>query len=293
MNTRRPLFADRRVREALALAFDFEWCNKNLFYDAYTRTESYFANSDLACSSVPEGEELALLEPWRAQLPPELFTTPFKLPKTDGSGNNRAGLRRAMGLLREAGWQVKEFRLVDAQGGPFRFEILLSEPSFERVALPYKQWLGRLGIDAQVRTVDPAQYQRRLDTYDFDMVMAVIPETDSPGNEQIGYWSCASAKLEGGDNLMGACNPVVEALLPKVVQAPDRAHLLVATHALDRVLLWEWYMVPNWYLDAVRIAYWDKFGRPTALVRPGVVFDSWWIDRQKLAALEAARRGQS
>ena len=293
MNTRRSLFADRRVRQALALAFDFEWANKNLFYDAYTRTESYFSNSDLACSSIPEGAELALLEPWRAQLPPELFTQPFTLPETDGSGNNRAGLMRGMHLLREAGWQVKDFRLVNAEGTPFRFEILLNEPSFERVALPYKQWLARLGIDAEVRTVDVAQYQRRLDTYDFDMVMAVLPESDSPGNEQMGYWSCASAKLEGGDNLMGVCNPVVEALLPLVVQAPDRAHLLVATHALDRVLLWGWYMVPNWYLNAVRIAYWDKFGRPTAPVRPGVVFDSWWIDQQKLAALEAARRGQS
>jgi microcin C transport system substrate-binding protein len=291
MNTRRPLFKDRRVREALALAFDFEWCNKNLFYGAYTRTESYFSNSDLACSGVPEGDELALLERWRDQLPPELFTTPFKLPVAGPSGNNREGMMRALGLLREAGWQVKDRLLSGPDGQPFRFEILLYEPTFERVALPYKQWLARLGIEANVRTVDAAQYQRRMDTYDYDMTMVVIPQSDSPGNEQTGYWTSASAKLEGGDNLMGVCEPMVDALVKLVVNATDRAHLLTATHALDRVLLWGWYMVPNWYLAAVRVAYWNKFGHPEQPVRPGVMFDSWWIDPQKLTALEAARRG--
>jgi microcin C transport system substrate-binding protein len=291
MNTRRALFADRRVREAMANAFDFEWENRNLFYGAYTRTESYFSNSELACSGVPQGDELALLERWRDQLPPELFTTPFKCPVTDGSGNNREGLMRALRLLREAGWQVKELRLVDAQGHPFSFEILLSDPSFERVALPYRDWLRRLGIDAVVRTVDPAQYQRRLDTYDFDMTMAVFPESDSPGNEQRGFWTCQSGKEEGGDNLMGVCDPVVDALVPLVVDAPDRAHLLSATHALDRVLLWGWYVVPNWYLRSRWVACWNRFGRPTVPVRPGVVLDSWWIDPAKDAALARARSG--
>jgi microcin C transport system substrate-binding protein len=290
MNTRRPLFADRRVREALALGFDFEWANANLFYGAYTRTESYFSNSDLASSGVPEGAELALLERWRDKLPPELFTKPFKLPATDGSGNNRDGLRRAMALLRAAGWEVKDRKLVDAQGRPFNFEILLDQPTTERVALPYRQWLARLGIDANVRTVDAAQYQHRLDSYDFDMVMAVIGQSESPGNEQTGMWTCQAAKLEGGDNLMAVCDPVVDALVPLVVNAPDHADLLTATRALDRVLLWGWYMVPNWYQQSVHIAYWNRFGRPDVPVRSGVVFDSWWIDAAKSAALEAARR---
>jgi microcin C transport system substrate-binding protein len=291
MNTRRPLFKDPRVREAIGLAFDFQWANTNLFHDAYTRTESYFSNSELASSGIPEGDELALLDTYRPKLPPQLFTQPFRLPVTDGSGNNRDGLRRAMALLREAGLQFRDRKLMDASGQPFAFEILLAEPNFERVALPYKQWLARLGMDVNVRTVDSAQYQRRLDTYDYDMTMTVIPESDSPGNEQVGQWTCGAAGFEGGDNLMGICNPVVDALVPLVVNAPDRAHLLTAVHALDRVLLWNWYLVPNWHLDYVRVAYWDKFGRPPAPVRPGVVFDSWWIDPVRAAALDAARAG--
>ncbi len=291
MNTRRPLFKDRRVREALALAYDFEWANKNLFYGAYTRTESYFANSDLASSGLPEEAELSLLERWRDKLPVELFSKPYKLPVTDGSGNNRETLLRALALLRQAGWDVKNRVLVDAAGQPCSFEILLNDPSLERVALPYRQWLARLGIDAHVRTVDAAQYQNRLDNYDFDMMMTVIGESDSPGNEQTGLWTCAAARLEGGDNLMGVCDPVVDALVPLVVNAPDRDALLTATHALDRVLLWGWYMAPNWYRQSINIAYWDRFGRPGVPVRPGVIFDSWWLDAQKSATLDAARRG--
>jgi len=290
MNTRRPLFADRRVRQALALAFDFEWANANLFYGAYTRTRSYFSNSDLASSGIPEGAELSLLERWADKLPAEVFTTPFNLPATDGSGNNREEMRRSLALLRAAGWEVKDRKLVDAQGRQFSFEILLDEPNLERVALPYRQWLGRLGIEANVRTVDAAQYQRRMDTYDFDMAMVVIGQSDSPGNEQRGMWTCQAAEQEGGDNLMGVCDPVVDALVPLVVDAPDRAALLTASHALDRALLWGWYLVPNWHLKSVWIAWWDRLGRPDAPVRSGVVFDSWWIDAARTAALEAARR---
>lgn len=285
MNTRRALFQDVRVRHALALAFDFEWENANLFYGAYTRTESYFSNSDLASSGVPEGAELALLEPFRAKLPPALFTTPFKLPVTDGRGNNRTELRAALALLKQAGWEVRDRKLVDADGRPFQFEILLSQAAFERVALPYVQWLGRLGIEARVRTVDPAQYQRLLDSYDYDMTVTVVPESDSPGNEQSGFWTCGAAKLVGGDNLMGVCDPVVDALVEKLVKAPDRAALVAAAHALDRVLLWGWYVVPQWHLQGVRVAYWNKFGRPEQPVRTGLAFDSWWIDPVKAAKL--------
>jgi microcin C transport system substrate-binding protein len=290
MNTRRALFQDVRVREALATVFDFEWENANLFYDAYTRTRSYFSNSDLAHRGVPEHDEAALLEPFRKLLPAELFTEKFTLPVTDGSGNNRAQLRRALELLKQAGWNTKERKLINAKGEAFSFEILLDSPSFERVALPYVQWLARLGIEARVRTVDPAQYQRLTDTFDFDMTVTVVPQSDSAGNEQMGFWSCDSAKRDGSDNLMGVCDPVVEALLPLVTRAPDRAHLLAATHALDRVLMWRWYVVPQWHLRSVRIAYWDRFGWLDVPLRSGIAFDSWWIDPVRAAATDGARR---
>ncbi len=290
MNTRRALFKDVRVRHALAMVFDFEWANANLFYGSYTRTKSYFSNSDLASSGIPEGAELALLDKYRSQLPPDLFTQPFQLPVTDGSGNNRKELRAALALLEQAGWKVRDRKLVNADGQPFKFEILLDQPAFERVSLPYVRWLSRLGIEAHVRTVDPAQFQRLTDSYDFDMIVVAIGETESPGNEQTDYWTCGSASQQGGDNLMGVCNPVVDALVHQVVTAPDRDHLVVATHALDRVLLDGWYVVPHWHLQSVRVAYWNRFGRPDKPVRTGLAFDSWWLDPVKAAANDAARR---
>lgn len=290
MNTRRALFKDVRVRHALAMAFDFEWMNTNLFYGSYTRTKSYFSNSDLASSGLPEGAELALLDKYRDQLPPDLFTKPVQLPVTDGSGNNRQELRGALALLEQAGWTVHDRKLVNAAGQPFSFEILLDQPAFERVSLPYVQWLSRLGIEAHVRTVDPAQFQRMIDTYDYDMVVVAIGESESPGNEQSGYWTCGSVKPEGGDNLMGVCSPVIDDLVHRIVTAGDRADLVTATHALDRVLLTGWYVVPHWYLQSVRIAYWDRFGRPDKPVRTGVAFDSWWLDKARAAANDAARR---
>jgi microcin C transport system substrate-binding protein len=290
MNTRRDVFSNRLVREAITLAFDFEWCNKNLFYGAYTRTTSYFSNSDLASSGLPSPDELLLLEPFRAALPPELFTTPFSLPVTDGSGNNRVNLVRALGLLKQAGWEVRERKLTNAAGQQMKFEILLAEAAFERVALPYVQWLDRLGITATVRTVDPAQFQRLTDDFDYDMTVNVFGESESPGNEQVGYWTCNSAKQEGSDNLMGVCLPAVDALVQKLITAPDRASLVTAAHALDRVLLWGWYMVPNWYLQSVRVAYWDRFGRVEKPVRTGLVFDAWWVDAALAAKTDAARQ---
>ncbi len=291
MNTRRPLFKDVRVRHALALAFDFEWANANLFYGTYTRTQSYFSNSDLASSGIPQGAELALLDKYREQLPPDLFTKPFRLPVTDGSGNNREEMRSALALLEQAGWKVRDRKLVDAEGNPFSFEILLDSPSFERVSLPYVQWLSRLGIEARVRTVDPAQYQRLIDSYDYDMTVVAMGQSESPGNEQSGYWTCDSVKPEGGDNLMGVCSPVIDDLVHQVLSAADHAQLVVATHALDRVLLDGWYVVPHWHLQSVRVAYWNRFGRPDKPVRTGLAFDSWWVDPTLAAATDAARRG--
>jgi len=290
MNTRRPIFKDRRVREALAWAFDFEWANKNIFYGAYKRDLSYFSNSELASSGIPSGAELALLEPYRDQLPPELFTQPFKLPVTDGSGNNREELHHALTLFKEAGYEVKDRKLVGPDGQPFSFEILLSDPSFERVALPYAQTLAKIGIDAGVRTVDPSQYQHRLDAYDFDMVIETFAQGESPGNEQTAYWTCAAAQQEGGENIIGICNQAVDALVTKVVNASDRDQLITAVHALDRVLLWGWYMVPNWHLDNFRVAYWNKFARPQKPIRAGFLLDNWWVDQKLAAETEAGKQ---
>ncbi len=290
MNTRRKLFADRRVREAMNQVFDFEWMNHNLFYDSYIRTQSYFSNSDFASSGLPKGDELALLEPFRAKLPPELFTTPYKNPVTDGSGNNRDGLKAALTLLEQAGWKIKDRKLVNAAGEPFAFQILLSDPAFERVALAYVQSLQRLGMDVTVRTVDPAQYQRRMDTFDYDMTDTLIGESGSPGNEQTEFWTCGSSKTEGSNNVMGVCDPVVDTLVADLLKAPDFGHLVTTVRALDRVLLWGFYLVPHWHSEHVNVAYWNRFGRPSAPVKEGVVFDAWWIDPVLAAATDKARQ---
>jgi microcin C transport system substrate-binding protein len=290
MNTRRPVFANPLVRQAMAEVFDFEWANKNLFYGSYTRTQSYFSNSDLASSGVPQGDELKLLEPYRKELPAELFTQPYKLPVTDGSGNNREQLRRALDLLQQAGWSVKDRKLVDKNGQPMNFTILLDDPSLERVSLPYVQLLQKLGIDARVRTVDPAQYQHLTDDFDFDMIMMIYPEGAIPGNELRDYFSCAASKAQGSFNTPGICDPAVDALVEKMITAQDRDTLTTAGRALDRVLLWRWYLVPNWDSRAFHVAYWDRFGRPDKPIREGFNFDTWWVDAGKAAAIELAKR---
>ncbi|MBR0647380.1 extracellular solute-binding protein [Plastoroseomonas hellenica] len=290
LNLRRPLFQDARVRRALIEVFDFEWMNANLFYGSYTRTASYFSNSDLASSGLPQGAELAVLEPFRAQLPPALFTEEYKLPVTDGSGNNRDALRRALVLLREAGWTVRDRRLANAQGQPFQFEILLNGPSYERVALPYVQVLERLGITARVRTIDPAQYQVRMDAFDYDMTIDVIPQSLSPGNEQRDFFSCEKARENGSQNVAGICDPVVEQLVEQVINAPDRDALVARTRALDRVLLWQNYVIPNWHSRTFRIAYWDKFGRPPRNPRYALGLDTWWIEAARVGTVEEGRR---
>jgi microcin C transport system substrate-binding protein len=269
--------------------FDFQWMDKALFYGLYQRTDSYFSNSEFASSGIPQGAELALLEPFRAKLPPELFTTPFTLPVTDGSGNNREGLRHALDLLQQAGWTVKDRKLVNAAGQQMSFEILLNEPAMERIGLPYAQWLGRLGIDARIRTIDAAQYQKRMDDLDFDMAVAQIPESESLGNEQVDFWSCRSANQPGTLNVAGICNPVVDAMVNDVVNAKNHDDLVTAAHALDRVLLWGWYMVPQWHLQDLWVAYWNRFGHPSQPVRTGLDFATWWVDPALAATTDAAR----
>lgn len=282
MNTRREIFKDRRVRMALNYAFDFEWANKNVAYGAYERTQSYFENSELAAHGIPSPEEVKLLEPYRGQVPDEVFTQEFKLPTTDGSGDDRDNLRKAAGLLHEAGLILKDGKLVDATGKPFTFEILEVDPMFERWTQPFIRNLERLGIQATFRVVDTSQFQNRLDNFDYDMTIHVFGQSLSPGNEQFDYWSSRSADIKGSRNTIGVHDPVVDALLDKLVHANSRQDLVTVCHALDRVLLWQYYVIPHWHIGSYRVAYWDMFGRPSISPKYGLDMTSlWWIDQEK------------
>lgn len=284
-NTRREMFKDPKVREALAHAFDFEWTNSSLFYGQYTRTESYFSNSELGATGLPSEAELALLEPFRDQLPEEVFTKDYQAPTTDGSGNNRGNLRIALELLREAGWHVDGGKLRTPDGKPLTFEILLVSPAFERIVGPFAKNLERLGIEVRVRTVDTAQYQNRLDDFDFDMIVATWGQSQSPGNEQRNFWSTVAAETKGSRNYAGIEDPVVDALIDQIIQAPTREDLVAATRALDRVLLWGHYVIPHWHIRVERLAYWNKFSQPEIHPRFGTDLYAWWVDAAKVAAL--------
>ncbi len=294
LNTRRPLFQDRKVREALAYAFDFEWSNRTLFYGQYTRTRSYFDNSELAATGLPGPAERAILDSYRGRLPAEVFTRAYEPPATDGSGRVRANLRQGSKLLREAGWSVdKTTRKLTHKdtGRTMEFEILLVSPLFERIVLPFKKNLARLGIIASVRTVDTAQYRRRLDDFDFDVVIGNWGQSLSPGNEQRNFWGSDFADRPGSRNLMGIKDPVVDALVEGVINAPDRKTLVSRVRALDRVLQWGHWVIPQWHIPYDRLVYWDRFGRPEVTPTQGVQFDAWWIDAVKAEALEAKRKG--
>jgi microcin C transport system substrate-binding protein len=290
-NTRRPMFQDARVRRALAYAFDFEWANKNLFYGAYTRTRSFFSNSELASSGLPGAEELKVLEPFRGKVPDEVFTREYQPPATDGSGNTRDGAREALRLLGEAGWTIKGQKLVNARGEPMQFEVLLSEPTWERIALPFVKNLERLGVAARVRTVDAAQYEKRQDDFDFDVAVFVWGQSLSPGNEQRDFWGSEAAGTKGSRNLAGIKDPAVDRLIDLVVTAPDRVSLVARTRALDRALLWGHYVIPHWHIRAYRVVHWDKFSRPAVSPKYALGLDTWWVDPQKEAAL-ARRKGE-
>jgi microcin C transport system substrate-binding protein len=290
-NTRRELFQDRRVREALSLAFDFEWSNRSLFYGQYVRSASYFSNSELASSGLPTPEELALLEPLRDQLPGEVFTREFRPPASDGMGFNRENLLKAVELLREAGWEVRDKRLVHSQTGrPFRFEILLLSPAFERVVLPYMRNLGKLGIQASIRLVDVSQYINRIRVFDFDMLVFVFGQSNSPGNEQRYFWHSESADLPGSRNLIGIRDPAIDRLVDLVISAPDRESLIHRTRALDRALLWGHYVVPHWHSSVYRVAYWNMFEHPAVSPKYDLGFFTWWVDGAKERVVGAYRR---
>ena len=284
-NTRRPVFADRLMRDAVGYAFDFEWTNKNLFYGLYARTTSYFTNTPFASTGLPSPDELKLLEPFQSALPPELFSQPFTLPKTDGSGLARENLKTAQTILEKAGYVVKDGVLSDRQGKPVEFEILLVQPEFERVVAPFQRNLERLGIHARIRNVDSAQYQNRVRDFDFDMIVGGGPTVTSPGNEQRELWGAAAADRPGSRNSAGVKSPVIDALVDKVIGAADREALITASRALDRALLWGFYMLPQFHNNADWVAYWNKFGRPARSPIYGVDLFSWWVDPAKEAAL--------
>ena len=279
MNLRRQPFDDIRVRKALNYAFDFEWTNKNIFVDAYTRTTSYFANSDLASTGLPSAEELKILEPYRDQLPAELFTQSFTLPQTKGDGNNRAQLREATQLLKEAGWEVQNGKLTNQQTGKvMSFEIIVpqADENFVRIVLPYIKNLQRLGIEAAFRVIDTQQYIARINDFDYDMTVVSIGQSDSPGNEQRDFWSSKEADNPGSRNYMGIKNPVIDDLINLIIGAPDREQLVTRTHALDRVLLWNYYVVPQWHNSVFRVAYWNKFDQPEISPKNALGITTWW-----------------
>ncbi len=286
-NLRRELFVDSRVRLALSYAFDFEWTNKNLFHGHYSRTTSYFPNTELASSGLPSAEELQYLEPFRGQIPEEVFTQEFKPPQTEGTGNIRSNLRTAQRLLRKAGWRVRDGKLTnEASGQVMAFEIMLVSPAFERIVLPFKKNLEKLGVEVRVRLVDSAQYQNRLNEFDFDLTVNVFTPVLSPGNEQREFWSSESADIPGSRNVTGIKNPVIDALIEKIISAPDRASLVTATRAMDRVLLWNHYVISNWHSPEFNVAYWNRFSRPTVPPKYSLGIFTWWVDPAKDAALK-------
>lgn len=281
-NIRRDRFTDPRVRRAFNYVFNFDWMNKQIFYGQYERTDSFFENSELAWQGLPEGVELEVLEELREEypdhVPEEVITTEYFNPESGSRRETRNNLREALSLLSEAGWETEGGQLRNTETGePFEVEFLLQSPTMERVVLPYKQNLERLGMDVSVRTVDTSQYQQRTETFEFDIIVETFPQSNSPGNEQRDFWGSEAADLDGSRNAIGIKNPAVDALIDKIIFAEDRDRLVAYTRALDRVLLWNHYVVPQWFLPAIRIAYWNKFDHPERLPNRTVGFpDVWW-----------------
>ena len=276
-NLRRPIFQDVRVREALNLLLDFQWTNKQLFNGAYTRTKSYFDNSDMASSGLPSKDELAVLEPLRGTIPDRVFTDEFKLPVTDASGMIRPQQRKAFQLLQEAGWRIVGDKMVDAQGKPVTLEFLLAQTEFERILLPFKRNLSDLGIDLVLRRVDVSQYVNRLRSRDFDLIVSGFPQSSSPGNEQREYWHSSSAEKPGSRNFIGLKDPAIDSLVDGLIDADSRQSLITHARALDRVLLWGYYVIPNWHIKTWRVAYWDHIGHPKVTPLFDVATSTWWI----------------
>ena len=285
-NIRRAKFQDPRVRRAFNYAFDFEEMNKQIFYGQYKRIDSYFAGTELACSGVPQGKELEILQTVKDQVPAELFAKPYTNPVGGNPAKDRSNLREALKLFRQAGYVIRNTKLVNAKTGePFSVEFLAQDPATMRFVLFYKPSLQRIGMTVNVRLVDSAQYENRLRQWDFDIITATWGKSLSPGNEQRGYWGSAAADIPGSRNLVGIENPAIDKLIERVIYAHDREELVAATHALDRVLLWNFYVVPQWTYGKQRTARWDRFGRPPTMPKYGLAaFPTiWWWDEKKAA----------
>ncbi|MEX0582573.1 MAG: extracellular solute-binding protein [Sneathiella sp.] len=286
-NLRREKFQDPALREALIYAFDFEWLNRNIFYDQYSRTNSFFENSIMAATGQPSAEELAILEPYRNQLPQRIFGPAFQAPVTDGSGQDRAPLRQAKKILNDAGWNVENGKLIDPNTSkPLTIEFLMYDPNSLRITGPYIKNLKKLGIDASSRVVDSAQYTERLRNYDFDMTTAGFGQSISPGNEQREFWGSAAGQRPGSRNVMGINDPVIDALIENLIAAPTYDDLIPAVRALDRVLTWNFYVVPQFHAAYDRIAYWNKFGHTEMNPSQGPDILSWWVDPEKERRLQ-------
>ena len=296
-NTRRPIFQDIKVRQALAYAFDFEWTNKNLFFGQYTRTKSFFSNSELASRGLPTGLELKILEKYASDIPKNIFKTPYEPPITDGLGWPRDNLLVAQKLLREAGWTVNDMALTNRENGKlFTFEILLYSEGFERIVLPFARNLKKLGIDARVRRVDQTQYINRVRNFDYDMIVSGWGSSESPGNEQFGHWSSSAVDSPAASNYAGVKDPIIDELINGLVQAKSREDLVASTRALDRLLLSGYYVIPQWHLTSQRILYWNKFGLPKITPKSGTSTNLWWFDSEKseqLARSTMTRRSET
>lgn len=292
-NMRKPRFADRRVRQALTLAYNFEQQNRTHFFGMNKRFSSYFEKSELSATGVPEGHELEILEEFRDQLPPELFTQPFELPVYDSPQDEREYLREAVRLFNEAGWEIRNGRMVNRETGEqFSVEFLGASPTDEIIVSGIIPNLRRIGINAELRVVDTSQYIQRIQNFDFDAITSRFAQTHSPGNEQRDFWGSEAADMPGSRNLAGIKDPVVDALINKIIYAEDREELVVATKALDRVLLWNYYMIPQYYQPTLRYAYWNKFGIPEKQPEyAGIDVQSWWVDEERAAALAAKYSG--
>ncbi|MBY0381909.1 MAG: extracellular solute-binding protein [Xanthobacteraceae bacterium] len=295
INTRRDQFKDVRIREALIYAFDFEWTNKNIMYGAYARTASPFQNSDLIANGTPTPEELQLLEPFRSKVPEEVFGLPFVPPVSDGSGQDRSMLRKASQLLQAAGWAIKDGKRISPDGKPFTLEFLVDEPALQPHHAPYIKNLAALGIEASLRVVDPVQYRSRRDDFDFDLAIERFTMASTPGDALRTFFSSQAATVKGSYNLSGVADPVLDALIAKIIAANSRDEMRIACHAFDRVFRAGRYWVPQWYRNNHPIAYWDVFGHPERLPRyAGVgVPDLWWSDSAKATRTEQHQSGQA
>ena len=282
-NMRKSIFQNINVRKALTYAFDFEWSNRNLFYNAYTRTKSFFDNSDLSSQSFPSEEELVILEKYRGKVPEEIFTSIFSPPNTDDENGLRKNLRFARRLLKEEGWIIKNDLLTNRETGEiFKFEILLRSPLFERIVLPMKRNLKKLGIEVSIRTVqDDSQYIRRLEDFDYDMIVVNYGSIISPGNEQKNYWGSSTADQPGSPNYMGVKNPVLDEIIDELISAKSRQELVTYTKVLDRILLFNYYLIPQFHIGHYRVAYWNKLSRPEISPKYDLGFDFWWFDKNK------------